>query len=267
MPAAGPRFLQLVDDYAFLNPHLSLTLELPERPPQTWLATNPQWKKWLPSDPTSIHWYTAERFERLVCGYLAYDADHGRDRPVRDLVIEFDGLTGSVKAKSILESTGLAHKRLSDLCTGKELNHDRVAGLLAAMKALAKPVKPQALGVVGKDHLARRLTELGCETESFNYNRQLDTDPDGLPFVVETAFGWNPRTAARRLVTGVNGSPGIGDPFKQIGQAGRSLSTVLSDQYASWDAPVAFLTHLACPRVQFTDRGKGAVVIDSQTWE
>jgi DNA topoisomerase VI subunit B len=269
--AAGPQFLQLVADYAFLNPHLTLTLEVPGRPPQTWTATNPQWKKWLPSDPTSIHWYKPDQFERLVCGYLAHDHDRGRDRPVRDLIIEFDGLTGSVKAKAILEATGLAHKRLTDLCTGGELNHERVAGLLEAMKRLAKPVKPPALGVVGKDHLAQRFAEVGIEPESFTYHKHLDTGSDGLPFVVETAFGWTP-DKARRLVAGVNWSPGIGDPFKQLGDAGRSLSTVLSEQFASQNQPVAFLAHVACPRVQFTDRGKGAVVFDGtadngEVWE
>jgi hypothetical protein len=59
----------------------------------------------------------------------------------------------------------------------------------------------------------------------------------------------------------VNWSPGIGDPFKQIGPGGQSLSALLESQYAGSDAPVAFLLHVACPRVQFTDRGKGSVVI------
>jgi DNA topoisomerase VI subunit B len=257
----GLRFLQIVEDFTFLNPHLTLTLERPDQPPVRWAATDPHWKKWLPSDPTSIHWYTAERFERLVCGYLAHDFDRGQDRTVRELVVEFDGLTGSVKPKAVLESTGLSRKRLSDLRSGDGLNRERVAGLLAAMQSAAKPVKPQALGVIGRDHVAKRFAELRCEGESFNYQKQLSVGTDGLPFVGETAFAWAPKTGGRRLIAGVNGSPGIGDPFKQIGAGGRSLSALLEAQYADGDAPVAFLLHIACPRVQFTDRGKGSVVI------
>jgi DNA topoisomerase VI subunit B len=74
---AKPRFLQIASDYTVLNPHLRLTLDWHgER--QAWQATNRDWRKWLPSDPTFPHWYSLERFEHLICGYLSHDADNGR---------------------------------------------------------------------------------------------------------------------------------------------------------------------------------------------
>ena len=48
----------------------------------------------------------AERFERLIAAYVAHDADHGRDRTVREFVAEFRGLSGSAKQKAVLEGIG-----------------------------------------------------------------------------------------------------------------------------------------------------------------
>ena len=80
--------------------------------------------------------------------------------------------------------------------------------------------------------------------------------------VVETAFGWiDDDSATRRLVTGVNWSPGILNPFRELGSYGQSLDTVLSQQRVARDEPVILVLHVACPRVEYTDRGKSAVVV------
>jgi hypothetical protein len=60
-------------------------------------------------------------------------------------------------------------------------------------------------------------------------------------------------------VTGVNWSPGIGNPFRAMGKYGQSLDTLLQQQRIDDDCVLAL--HLACPRVAYTDRGKSAVVI------
>ena len=62
---AKSRFLQIADDYTWLNPHLALHLEWDgeERKIE---PTDPTWHKWLPSDPTSVYWYDQERLERLA---------------------------------------------------------------------------------------------------------------------------------------------------------------------------------------------------------
>jgi hypothetical protein len=95
---ARERFLQLADDYTWLNPHLSLTV--------VWFgercanhASDPQWQKWRPSDPTCPHWYTPQHLERLIAAYIAHDPGRGRERTVRELVSEFRGLSGSLKQK------------------------------------------------------------------------------------------------------------------------------------------------------------------------
>jgi hypothetical protein len=95
--------------------------------------------------------------------------------------------------------------------------------------------------------------------ESFDYKRVADVTGD-VPWVLETAFAWAPKLEQQLLVTGVNWSPGIINPFRELGTFGRSLDTILTTQRAGADEPVILILHVACPRVEYTDRGKSAVV-------
>jgi hypothetical protein len=244
-----------------LNPHLTLATECFGQKAND-AATNPRWRKWQPSNPTSAHWYPLDRFERLVCGYCAHGADRGRQRLVRELIGEFDGLTGSAKQKAVLDATGLARQPLSALVNDSQA----AAKLLGAMQNTTKPVKPQRLGFIGKDHLAERFKGLGCEMESFKYKKQFGTE-DGLPYVVETAFAWNPNAETRELITGINWSPGIRNQFRKLGYFGHSLDEELAGLRAGVSASIVFLLHVACPRVNYADRGKSQIVIQGTTGE
>jgi DNA topoisomerase VI subunit B len=258
---AKARFLQIAEDYTFLNPHLTLTVswygeQVLQRP-----AADPGWKKWLPGNPTSAHWYDPpERFVRLIAAYIAHDRDRGRDRLVREFVAEFDGLTGSAKQTKVLDEVGLKRCALSTLATGGAVDAALAGRLLDAMRKNSKPVKPVRLGVIGKEALRGRFEGIGCDSKSFTYKQRLG-ETDGIPWVQEVAFGHCRKTRSRRLVTGVNWSPGIINPFRELGRLGMSLDSVLEQLRAGKDEPVIVLIHVACPRVEYTDRGKSAVVI------
>lgn len=258
---AAERFLQIMDGYAFVNPLLSLAWD--------WFgkaggikATSTAWKKWLPSDPTCPHWYAVENLERLVGAYLAHDADKSRDRMVREFVALFAGLSGSGKQKQVLEETSLARAPLSKLGNRDGLNHALTKCLLDSMKKHTRPIKPAALGVIGKDHIAKRFGALGCEMETFKYRRVFDLK-DGLPTVLEVAFAWHPSAEQRRLITGVNWSPAIPgtNPFRKLGRD--SLDSILEKALAGEEEAAVMFLHLACPRVEYTDRGKSAMVFDA----
>ncbi len=94
-----PRFLQIADDYTWLNPHLTLTVQWFGEPPKVTPATSPAWLKWKPSDPTSAHWYDRERLARLIAGYVAHEDGRKNKRTVREFVTEFRGLSGTAKQK------------------------------------------------------------------------------------------------------------------------------------------------------------------------
>ncbi|MEZ6138385.1 MAG: hypothetical protein R3C53_26175 [Pirellulaceae bacterium] len=97
--------------------------------------------------------------------------------------------------------------------------------------------------------------------DSFDY-RKIAGETEGIPWVVETAFGWCPGNEQRRIITGVNWSPGIINPFRELGTFGQSLDSVLEQQRAGAHEPIVLLLHLACPRVSFTDRGKSSVIVE-----
>jgi len=258
------RFLQLASDFTFLNPHLTLAVDW-FGPRTVTKATDTAWVKWRPSDPTSPHWYQPEHLERLACAYIAHDRDRGADRTVREFVSEFRGLTGTGKQKIVLEATGLARMNLSELANGDGLQHDLVAKLLGAMKEESTPIKPVMLGVIGAEHFRRRFIDLGVVPETFQYRKQVAEDEAGVPLVVEVAFGWRGEESEeeRRLVAGVNWSPGIINPFRTLGGVvyGDGLGEFLGTLHAGSSEPIIVAVHCASPRVRYTDRGKSAAVI------
>ena len=98
--------------------------------------------------------------------------------------------------------------------------------------------------------------------ESFDY-RRVWTLPTTFPGSSKPRSAGCPGAETRRLVTGVNWSPGILNPFRELGRFGQSLDTILSRQRADRDEPVILVLHMTCPRVEYTDRGKSAVVVRS----
>jgi hypothetical protein len=255
--AAKEKFLQLADDYAFLNPHLSLSvdwrgdrLRIP--------APQPGWRKWTARDAAPPHWYDEERFERLIGACISHDTSLGVDRTIREFVSGFRGLSGSKKPPAVLEACGLSGAKLSQLVEGSEINHDLVRRLLDAMKQEGKAVAPASLGILGSEHLAARFALL-CDMRTFKYKKVEGTHA-GVPWVLETAFAWDPEAVERRLITGVNWSPCIQNPFRELQEFGGSLDSILADQRAGADEPIVLLLHLVHARAQFTDRGKTSLV-------
>jgi DNA topoisomerase VI subunit B len=160
---ARPRILQMALGFAVLNPHLTITLDLFGES-HRWEALDPSWRKWKANEPTSPHWYTLEHFKRLIAAYITHD--NGSGRTVREFASEFRGLTSTAKQKAVLDSIGLSRQPLAVLVKDGALDDERIAALLAAMRAHSVPVKPQALGVVGKEHFKTRLASLGGDMET-----------------------------------------------------------------------------------------------------
>jgi hypothetical protein len=124
-------------------------------------ASNPDWRKWLPSDPTSAHWYDAARLTRYMAAHVAHDQDLGnRDRTARDFVSEFRGLSGIVKPKRVLDEIGFSRYSLADF-VGDGKTAIPVTALLESMKKHSRKIKPRDLGVIGRDHLLARFQRVG----------------------------------------------------------------------------------------------------------
>jgi DNA topoisomerase VI subunit B len=262
LEGAKERFVQIADDFAWLNPHLTLYLSWNDVE-TTIAATNDGWSKWRACDPTSAHWYDVPRLERYIAAHIARDQDTGRERMVREFISELDGLTRSNKQKAVLADVGAARTSLSEFFgSGEQVNRTAIAQLLKSCQANTRPVKPEALGLIGEPHLRACFQSAAVHEKTFKYQRTTG-ETDGLPWVIETAFGYCPgRPDRRRIIAGVNFSVGIGNPFRSFRRyGGEGLEALLNRQRAAADEPIVFVLHYTCPRVDYSDRGKTGLII------
>ncbi len=261
-------FLHLAEAYAWLNPHLSLRMSWNGELKINIEASNPTWSKWLPSWPTSAHWYDQGRFRRYMAAHIA----NRGNITVREFVSEFRGMSSTAKQKEVLTETGASHVSLHNFFGLHQANTNNIAKLLASLKKHTRPIQPAELGVIGKEHLYRLMEAAGGDPKTFTYNRRLG-ETGGVPRVVEFAFGIHRdglnagRGPSRKVITGVNWSPGINNPFRQLGRGGIGLDAVLSEVRANTSQPVIAVLHMACPRVTYTDRGKSAIVVEGEAKE
>ena len=268
VPEDGQNLQKLVFDYALFNPHSALTLRQSGEE-HHFSATTTSWRKWLPSDPTSVHWYNLERFENLVASYVAAESEGGRARTAREFVSEFRGLSSTVKQKAVTGRLDLSRARLRDLVADEgKLDGQVLSELLDEMKAASKPVKPEALGVLGEDHFRQHLCKPDAGGDNtFRYNRAKGVDGDGLPFVAEVAFATTDNELLRGLHVGLNWSVPLSNPIQHsvfpLGDYHHDgLSALLAHHRIDIRRdPVCLVIHLICPRFTFTDRGKGSVAL------
>jgi hypothetical protein len=266
---------QLVEGFAIFNPHAAFRLDW-FGDQAVWEATDPDWQKWKPHRPTSAHWYEPPHFERLICAYVTHDREIESDRLVSAFIAEFDGLAGSRKRSRVLRETDLRRVRLSALVVNGRLDSERIAKLLASMQRHTRPVDPKLLGVIGEEHFRARLLAMGVVPESFSYVRKLAKCKkqqqaagdkacfmDELPGVLEVAFGWlgDEAVESRHIYAGVNWSAAIHNPFRSFGPGSDGLEGALAELKVGEEEPVVVAVHLAQPRIEYTDRGKSAIVI------
>jgi DNA topoisomerase VI subunit B len=267
LTVASDRFLPLVWNFVALNPHLAVTLDWDGERLVNWEPTNPAWEKWKPFDPTPAHWYTPDRFQRLIAASVQRDLDHDRRvRSVRDFIADFRGLSGTAKRSAILVETNLAARHLDIFFAGDQVDHNGIARLLAAMQEHSRPVRPEALGLIGEEHFRDNVFAVDeADDTRFKYCRVLGED-QGIPFIVEAAFAPADEMSLTPLVAGINWSAAINDPFRSLGTGWRNnLSNVLIGQHVHLAVhPVLVGVHVASPTVQFTDRGKATAALENK---
>jgi DNA topoisomerase VI subunit B len=260
-------FKQLAESYVWFNPHLTLRGVWYGQEFVNVAATNPNWEKWRPRNPTSPHWYDETRLQRYLAAHVSRDRDLGRSRTVRAFVAEFRGLSGTAVQRKVLEEVGCSHQSLADFFGVERVNRSGIAKLLAAMRKHSKPVAPKHLGVISSEHFRERFLAAGGNAETFKYQQRKGMTDDAIPYVVEFAFGLHQSgltqggAVLRRFVTGANWSAGIHNPFRAFGRTGEGLDTTLAKVRANASSPVICALHLASAYIQYADRGKSSIIL------
>jgi DNA topoisomerase VI subunit B len=230
----------LIADFAAFNPHASLSFDGKHFP-----ASNPAWRKWRTDHPTSAHWYRPADLRALIAAYI-----NEGDRPTRDFIAEFAGLSGTQVRKRVLTEAGITASRLSDMVVAGDVDMSMVERLLDVMRRNSKPVEPSRLGIVGRQHLESAMKRRG-DVGGFEYHKAVQIDDEGLPCVLEIAFGMKTE-GSRDLILGTNWSTVFKIPSGAIANALNNCRVQTHD-------PVILLIHQARPRFAFTDHGKGAI--------
>jgi hypothetical protein len=128
------------------------------------------------------------------------------------------------------------------------------------MRRHSRAVKPAVLGVIGRDHLHQVIIGSAGDVNTFRYHKIEAEGTNGLPFVVEAAFGRKAQQDCDRrlLLTGINWSASIGgNPLRFPDYS--DLDQVLESQRVRYTSPVIVAVHLATPLPSFADRGKAAI--------
>jgi DNA topoisomerase VI subunit B len=222
----------LVESYTWFNPHLTLSGFWNDKEFINVEATNPNWEKWRPRNPTSPHWYDETRLQRYLAAHVARDRDTGRHRTVREFISEFRGLSGTAVQRKILKEVGCSHQSLAQFFGIEKVNRKGIAALLSSLRKHSKPVAPKHLGVIGAEHLKQRFLLAGGNAETFRYEQRKGMTDDGIPYIIEFVFGLHQHgltqesKVSRKIVTGANWSVGINNPFRApLDQPGKGWRT------------------------------------------
>jgi hypothetical protein len=223
--------------------------------------------KYVPSDPTSAHWYDVEAFKRLVYSHIGHHRhEGGDDLRLRDFVRQFKGLSATKKAKAVCEHFPKI-KTLSDFKDSPEAIHS----LLDMMKIYSDAPSHNTLGYVGKDHFRERFEHYYGELCRFDYKKLTGSLHTGMPYVVEFAIAELPEEAQEgELFTAVNYSPTFGDPLEDVRFRVDEISAdgieqfledgFVSPEYGNVDDPyppnMAVAFHIITPAPLFLDQGK-----------
>ena len=246
-----------VRSYAAVNPHATFTVYLADSEggagPETYKpAVHGNWVKWLPTSKTSPWWYSRTSLLRLISAHVAA----GIDQPLGEFIREFDGLTGTAKARDIaagLPQIGL----LSDFTAYPEA----AAGLLAAMQARSRPPSPGKMGKIPAGHYHAFLDGLYGVDRWWSARKTVLAD--GIPWAVDVTVAETAEPGA--VFYGTNFAATFRDP---LGECLLSAAGMTTHGEASWlrrrdcypeednEGLRAAIIHVQCADPPFFDKGK-----------
>jgi hypothetical protein len=233
------------------------------------VGTLDDWQKFMPDAPTSPHWYDCKSLAKLIFGHinLARKGDASKDLTLREFVMSFKGLSGSMNAGAVCSA--VPHiSRLTDF----EKNEPAIETLLQEMQKFARVVKADALGLVGEKHFRQRF-EKWFGVKRFWYQK-VAIEIDNVPYAFEVALAETKKPG--RFFHGLNFSPSFEDPFPDTRLAwediaaygaGSFLERTHSHPTSHNSCRTAAAIHLTTPNLIVLDKGKTHVKIPGELAE
>jgi len=249
--------------FALVNPHAAVSYLAHGSDPADAISYKPTapdgWRKPLPTDPTSPHWYDGPALARLVFAHVGKIRKGGRDLPLGEFVRSFAGLASTAKAKTVCAVLpGITH------LSGFEADPAAVDILLTTMQAASRAPKPAALGRVEDDHYRARFADW-YGVKRF-WCKRLTTMDGSVPWVLEVAVAETDQPGD--LFYAVNYSPTFDDPLARLpmscGELRATGAASLLRQagaYPDGDSLRAAAVHLISPAAQFLDKGKSTLAV------
>jgi DNA topoisomerase VI subunit B len=256
--------VDVVRDFAAGNPHAAFSVTA-RGATNTFSATDTEWRKWRSCDRGSAHWYSVDEMKNLLTAHHREEKrldELGANRrlTLRDVLADFDGLKGTVVRKRVLEQAGLSGMTLDDVFECDDAFVSKVAkSLLDAARANTRVVKPERLGLIGTEHMGKTLAAYGASGD-FVARYLPGVDGDGLPYLVEAAFGVR-KERSRKIIFAVNNSIVFQVPTQHISETLNTGCRVESHD------PVVLVIHMTCPKFAFTSQGKTSLVMTAAMQE
>lgn len=251
--------------FALYNPHAQIRVYLGDSTASSERVSykptvGDGWRKPLPSDPTSPHWYDLAALERLVFAHInKAKRPGGRDVPIGEFVRSFLGLSSTAKARKVCAAL-VDIERLSDFDKHQEL----VGVLLTGMQTESRAPKPAALGQVPENHYRAAFTDW-YGLERFWFKRAAVMD-GAVPWIMEVAVAET--EVPGEMFYGINYSPAFDDPLSRLPLAAGALSATGAasflrrlDAYPDGESCRAAAIHLISPTVSFLDKGKTTLAV------
>jgi hypothetical protein len=247
--------------FAVLNPHLELSdlgnTAIDERAVSYKRTVGTDWRKPLPTDRTSPHWYDEAALQKLVFSHIEASRNGHPDLPLGEFIRQFDGLSSTMKATRVAAPVGI--ERLSDF----ESRPGQIRTLLYAMWREARVLKPKVLGQVPEEHYRACLEQWYAIESGGWWFRRKALMVDDIPWAIEFALAETKDEGD--CFFGVNYSPTYSDPLAGTWLEGHDdsftgVESVLGEANAYPDEDNdyrrACVLHIVSPALEFTDKGK-----------
>jgi len=224
-------------------------------------TVNSGWRKPLPTDRTSPHWYDKAAMRRLVFAHIGASRNGSPDVPLGTFIRQFAGLSSPSKAKLVAAAVPVSH------LSGFETEPDLIADLLDAMQSEAAVPKPAVLGRIPEEH-HRAYLDKWFGVRQFWFKRKALLDHSGVPWLVEVAVATTMDEGD--VFYGTNYSPTFSDPLAGWRIPGHEDMTSGADGFLSQadafpgesnDKHRACVMHIVCPALDFLDKGKTRLAV------